>query len=345
MGKNLSSIILDTSSQVWCMLKLNEIIYKSIKYNLIAIGFGDGKICIINILTMEVHQILKNTDEVYSLTQFKEDSKFLICSLSDGKLQIFILRGNKYELHQTLKKPDIIDRGEINKVIALSDGNLATAERGAISFWNSIKGKKEMQFEFFKEIETGEDTCQLLEINPQFIACAMYSSKTINVYKKNGDNFLLHGKIEEAESSGNNSNSMEKINQLLFCSGGKTNIYIVSVEPVQIIQKILFEEEDDYNNIQFILNSNDGFIFTSFDNKIMQFKIIQDEEGNFIRLKKFGEINAGLKNRAIITFENGKIFYKKNMENSYEKSLFILDEYKIIGNKDFHFGLNKYIDF
>ena len=95
-------------------------------------------------------------------------------------------------------------------------------------------------------------------------------------------------------------------------------------------KKILFEkEEDDHNNIQFILNSNDGFIFTSFDDKIMQFKIIQDEEGNFIRLKKFGEINAGLKNRAIITFENGKIFYKKKTENSYEKSLFILDEYKI----------------
>ena len=33
------------------------------------------------------------------------------------------------------------------------------------------------------------------------------------------------------------------------------------------------------------------------------------------------------------------------MENSYDKSLFILDEYKINRNKDFHHVLNKYLDF
>ena len=243
MGNTSSSIILNTSSEIWCMLKLNNIIYNDVNLNLVAIGFEDKKIIIVNLLRMEIHQVLNTDATVYSLTQFKNDSKYLICSLSDGKLILYIFKGNKYQIHHTLKKPENLDKGEINKVITLSDGNLATAERGAISIWKPILDIEEKKFEFLKEIITDYDTCQLLEVNPNFLACAMYSPKQINVYKKNVDGYLLLGEITNAESHGNNSNGMAKINDKLFCSGGKNNIInIVLVEPVQIIKKIILGE-------------------------------------------------------------------------------------------------------
>ena len=56
---------------------------------------------------------------------------------------------------------------------------------------------------------------------------------------------------------------MAKINNNIFCSGGgKFFLYIVSVEPVQIIQIITFYN-DNQPYIDFIYNSNDSFIFTS----------------------------------------------------------------------------------
>ena len=168
MEKNNSSIIINTSSKIWCMLKLNNIFNKNVSLNLVAIGFGDSKIIIINLLRMEIHQEIDTEDTVYSLAQFKNNSNYLICSLSDGKMIIYVLKGSKYQILQTLKKPEDLDKGEINKVITLSDGNLATAERGAISIWKQILDTEEKKFEFSKEIITDDDTCQLLEVNPQF---------------------------------------------------------------------------------------------------------------------------------------------------------------------------------
>ena len=339
MGKTNSSIVLNTTSKIWCMLKLNNIIYNKKSLNLVAIGFGDNQIQIIDLFLMEVHQIIKTEDEVYSLAQFKNDSKYLIYTLSDGKMKIHVLDGNKYRHLQTLKKPEELDKGELNKVITLSDGNLATAERGALSIWKSKLEKGVKKFEFFKEIITDDDTCQLLEVNPKILVCGIYSTKLINVYKKNGEDYILLEKIKNVESHGNNSNSMAKINDKLFCCGGKKGfIYIVSVEPVQVIQKIIVGESD-FVYVGFLHNSNDGFIFTAFAHDIIQFEIINDEDGNFVELKKFDIIDTGVKNEAIITTNDGKFFYKKYNENSHDKSLLILENYKmrnLIVNLNYH---------
>ena len=135
----------------------------------------------------------------------------------------------------------------------------------------------------------------------------IYSSNLINIYKKIGDDYILHGKINNVESHGNNSNAMSKISDNLFCSGGKNGlIYIVSVESVEVIQKInLSNEENSFDYVRFLHNSNDGYIFTSFNNKIIQFKIVVDDEGNFKKLKKFDEIDDKENNNAIITTDNG----------------------------------------
>ena len=130
-------IILDTTSKIWCMLKLNEIFENNEKLNLnlVALGFSNNKIIIINLFNMKIHQEIETSDTVYSLAQFKDDPKYLICSLSNGQMIIYILKQNKYKQFQILEKPKEIQRGEINKVITLNDGNIATAERGSLSIW------------------------------------------------------------------------------------------------------------------------------------------------------------------------------------------------------------------
>ena len=83
------------------------------------------------------------------------------------------------------------------------------------------------KFEFFKELITNNDTCQLLEANPQVFACAIYNSKIFKVYINDGEYYPILGQIKNAESHGNNSNGMAKINDEIFCSGGNP-VYIYS---------------------------------------------------------------------------------------------------------------------
>ena len=328
-------ILLKINYSIWCMLKLNRITYKEneldVNLDLVAIGFASGKIILINLDTLKIHQEIKTSATVYSLAQFSSDSKYLICSLSSGKMVIYVLKEeNKYEEFQVLEKPDDLRSGEFNKVITLSDGSISTAERGSVSIWKPKEENGEKKFEFFKEIKTHSDTCQLLEVNPQIFACAIYGSKLINVYKNDGKEYPILGQIKGAESHGNNSNGMAKINDEIFCSGGRDCfIYIVSVNPVQLIQKLILNQES-YNYIRFLNNSGDGFIFTSFSDEIIQYKIITDEEGKFIELQEFDIIKDSLDCKAIITTDNGKIFYIQNLENgnNYGNYNFFLRDYK-----------------
>ena len=101
--------------------------------------------------------------------------------------------------------------------------------------------RRNKKIEFCKELITDDDTCQLLEVNSEVFACAIYNSKLIKVYKNYRNEYPLLGNIDNATSHGNNSNAMAKINDNIFCSGGEnTYLYIVSVNPVHIIQKIDF---------------------------------------------------------------------------------------------------------
>ena len=134
-----NTISFEFNSSVWAMLKLNKIIYKenneNKELNLAAISFSNGKIIIININTMKIHQELIAPNTPYSLTQFKDDPNYLISSISNGQLIIYILKENKYEQFQVLEKPTNLKKGGFNKVIALSDGNLLSSDRGSLSIW------------------------------------------------------------------------------------------------------------------------------------------------------------------------------------------------------------------
>ena len=228
--------------------------------------------------------------------------------------------------------------GEINKVIILTNGYLATAERGSLSIWKPKLDNEQKKFEFFKEIITNNDTCHLLEVNPQVFACAILGSNTINVYKNVGNEYPLLGTIDNVFSHGSNSNGMAAINDNIFCSGGENGyIYVVSIYPLQVIQKIKLLEKGNWGLVKFICKSIDGFIFTSVGDGIIQYKIIKDEDDNFINLEKFDIIEDGVENNAIVLTEEGKIFYKQKRLNNLgdlaiiieiDKTNLFLTEYK-----------------
>ena len=92
--------------------------------------------------------------------------------------------------------------------------------------------------DLIKLLLTDADTCHLVEVNPKVFACAIHPLKMIKVFRNDGNEYPLLGKIKNVESHGSNSNGMTRINDNLFCSGGRYGfIYIVSIEPVQLIQK------------------------------------------------------------------------------------------------------------
>ena len=191
------------------------------------------------------------------------------------------------------------------------------------------KKGKEGIFEFFKEIITDNDTCQLLEVNPHIFACAIYETKLINIYKNDGNKFPLLGQINNVNSHGNNSNGMAKINDNIFCSGGKNcSIYVVSVEPIQVIQTIILEKNYSWDYIHFLHKSYDEFIFASDGEKIIQYQIKKDEDNDSIRLEKFYTIDDGIDNSAIITTKDGKIFYSQKFDNLGQSTKLILAKYK-----------------
>ena len=324
-------IILDTTSKIWCMLKLNKIIYlkdnQNLDLNLVALGFSNNRILLINLNSLKIHQEIKTPKKVFSFAQLKDESNYLFSSISNGQMIIYILNQDKFEIFQILEKPTDLNRGEINKVITLSDGNLATAERGAISIWKPKIEEGLKKFEFFKEIITDYDTCQLLEVNPNVFACAIYDTKMINIYQNNGEEYPLIGSLDNVESHGNNSNGMTKINDNIFCSGGELGlIYVVSVNPVQLMQKIIFDQ-DEFGYIHFLHTSNDGFIFTSLGHEVIEYEIVKDVDGDFITLKKCKVFEDGKYNSAIITTDDGKIFYSQKLEFSAGKTNMFLTKY------------------
>ena len=64
--------------------------------------------------------------------------------------------------------------------------------------------------------------------------------------------------------------------------------------------------------------------------EIIQYKIITDEEGNFIELEEFDIIKGCYICKAVITTDDGKILYTQKIEgqNNYSKINLFLTDYK-----------------
>jgi len=321
---NEKTLLIEEYFSVWSMIKLNPIEFideesnKSVILNLVAIGLSNGRIFIINLSTMKIHQKLSTINTIYSLVQFKDNPKYLLCSLSNGYIIIYKLIGKNYIEIQKLQKPNDLGRSAINKIIILSNGDIISGEKGNISLWRQkrdFEGNIIEGFIFVKEIyKDFSDICHLIEVKNNTFACGIYGSNVIKIFKNKEDSYDLMGTINHVEIHGNNSNGMAKINDKLFCCGGKNYfIYIISVEPPELIQTIKLVNEESTSYICFMHATNDGlFLFTSYYEKIVQLKIVKDRHNNFIELKKYDEFEDKKSGSpAIVTTSDGKILYQK----------------------------------
>ena len=310
---------------IWCMKKLNDIVIKSgKKLELIAMGGSDYKIILINTVTFNIYQtIFENKGTVYSLEQYKDDPNYLYSSSSRGNINIYKLNKNyKYDLIQSLEKAQDKKGGEINKVIILSNKLLVSGDHRSITIWKEKNpDENKRNYEDFFEIIVNRDTCHLLEVNPSIFVATQYSQNGyFQVYNNNGITFPLKGELRNVRSHGNSSNGLSKINDNLVCSSSEGILYIISIEPIQIIQKI----KNIQNNIiyyNYITKNNYLYFAESYD-YISQYKIIVDEENEFVEIVKVGEYNVASE-KAIIPFDDGRIFFKEPKKNLEDRFILI----------------------
>ena len=307
------------------MKQLNVIIINPQQnLELIAIGGENNTILILNIITFRVYQILEgHTDIIHSLDQYENNSNYLFSSSKDESINIYKLNSKyKYELIQKIKKSKHKNGGEINKVIILSNKLLVSGDHRSITIWKSnTKKTKEVNYEDFYEILLNRDTCHLLEVNPSiFIATQYEYGGHFQIYKNEGESFPLIGELN-VESHGNSSNGLCKINDKLICSGSVNCFFIICIAPLQVIKKFQIKN----TIVDYIYVTKEDYLYCRGEDGIAQYKIIKGEDNNFIELLQIDKYPIKesflYEERAILPFDDGRIFFVKNKK---EKKLYQL---------------------
>ena len=309
----------DFNSQTFCMKKLNDIkIDSQKKLELISIGGSNHKILLLNLYNFNIYQVIEeHKSTVYSLEQFEDNPNYLFSSSGDSTINIYQLYNNyKYKLIQKLKKSEEKRVGEINKIIILSNKLLVSGDHRTITIWKSNnKNKKELYYEYIHEIIINRDTCNLLEINKNTFVAVQYShGGYFQVYKNVNKAFLLIGELMNIQSHGNGSNGLTRLNDKLVCLASDSNsFYIICIEPLEIIQKINIYSEK-YTTIFYLYSTKDNYLYCKGEyQSIIQYKIVKDEDDNFVELKEIGIYNKGIHfssyEKAILPFDDGRIFF------------------------------------
>ena len=309
----------DFNSQTCCMKKLNDILINSLKkLELVALGGSNSIILILNLLNFNIYQIINDHNSaVYSLEQFKDNPNYLFSSSGDRTINIYQLNDNfKYQLIQKLKKSSKKKSGEINKIIMLSNNLLISGDYTCITIWKSKSiNKNEIYYEILFEIFINRDTSNLIEVNQKYFVAAQFShGGHFQVYQNDGKSFPLVRELVNIESLANSSNGLAKIDDNLICSTTNNSIfYIISIDPLQIIQKINICSKN-HIEILYIYATDDNYLYCKGGyQSIIQYKIIKDEDNNFVELKEIGIFNKDIHvisyERAILPFDDGRIFF------------------------------------
>ena len=198
----------------------------------------------------------------------------------------------------------------------MSNKLLVTGDHRSITIWKSNNlNDKRIIYEDFHEIIINRDTCQLLEVNSSIFVATQYSGGYFQVYKNNGDSFPLIGELTKVGEHGCTCNCLSKINDKIVCYATNKIIIIISLEPIQIIQKIKVNWEDLNMAINYIYITKNNYLYFKGDfANIIQYKIINDEnDNNFVELIEIGKYNINYKEysyeKAIIPFDDGRIFF------------------------------------
>ena len=155
-----------------------------------------------------------------------------------------------------------------------------------------------------------------MEINPSIFIASQINY--FQVYKNDGKNFPLIGELANVKNHGGSSNGLAKINDKLVCSSSISLFYIICIEPLQIIQKFQMFWERSFT-IYYIYVTKDNYLYCKGDfQSILQYKIINDKDNNFVELIEIGKLcgdkNYSMYDKAILPFDDGRIFFVEEKE-------------------------------
>ena len=313
------------------ILKLNEISYyvkNQLKIlELVAISSYDERIIIINLPELKIFQTIRTEGKINSLSQFKYNPNYLLCSSDYCYFIIykFIIKKQKFRETQKLHKIKYDFRNRYNKLIILANEDLAYIDcnKNIIIFEQHKINGPTKYFKKYKEIMVNkeEDIIDIFEVNENIFTCSIAGKNIIKFYKNNRDNYPLIGTIKNVNVNPSNKNGFTKLNDEFFFYGSYI-IYIISIKAMEIIQKIKLPSLDisvplysdkslDYKLSLYIHNSVNNMIYIVYQEKIKQYKIIKDVDDNFVELKENDnwEFYSFHSHKLIVT-EKGEMFHQ-----------------------------------
>ena len=146
------------------------------------------------------------------------------------------------------------------------------------------------------------------------------------MYKNDGQSFPLIGELKNTKSHGKSSNGLSKINNNIVCSASDDLFYLINIEPLQVIQKIVLNCKID---IYFMYTTKDNYLYFNFNNYISQYKIKNDENNNFQELIEIGKFsqednyegNYILNKKSIVPLQDGRIIFMVEKKGNYQFQL------------------------
>ena len=312
------------------MLKLNEISYyvkNQLKIlELVAISSYDERIIIINLPELKIFQTIRTEGKINSLSQFKYNPNYLLCSSDYCYFIIYKFIIKKQKFRETQKLHKIHYGHPYSKLIILANEDLAYIDcnknKNIIIFEQKKINGPTKYFKKYKEIMVNkeEDIIDIFEINENIFTCSIAGKNIIKFYKNNRDNYPLIGTIKNVNVNPSNKNGFTKLNDEFFFYGSYI-IYIISIKAMEIIQKIKLPSLDisvplypdrslDYKLSLYIHNSVNNMIYIVYQEKIKQYKIIKDDD-NFVELKENDnwEFYSYHSHKLIVT-EKGEMFHQ-----------------------------------
>ena len=129
--------------------------------------------------------------------------------------------------------------------------------------------------------------------------------------------FPLTGELQNIGTHGYFSNGFARINDKIVCSATYGEFYVICIDLLQIMQKIV----NHFGNITYLYITNDSYLYCKKqDDNFIQYKIVCDEEGNFVKLCELGsyylEEDCQVNEKLILPLEDGRIFLKGYNDNS-----------------------------
>ena len=93
------------------------------------------------------------------------------------------------------------------------------------------------------------------------------------------------------------------IAQMVY-SVARAYVFIICIDPLQIIQKLT-----SYTTVYNINITKEDYLYYTTYNFFAQYKIIKDEDNNFIELVEIGKYHKYLKESPMLPFDDGRIFF------------------------------------